>query len=226
MSEKTEKPKTIEQRMKDYHPKFLEAIKDTYPLAVLGSLCIAISAFSSQNYTNVQVYAISAASMFLIAFTVSFAFKVIEIDYFAFISYISTGLAIVFLFAVIVTFAQDIPEVSRSLRALPNAYYAFLYVTICYFFYRVRIQTKPEASYLSHIGYFCSTFGIILTASLSCLYIFESAVGFTTFSPLTFTVNFLSNNFVILILALIVLIDFVAAIWISRKIRVVATSKP
>jgi len=84
MSEETKKPKTIEQRIKEYHPKFLEAIKDVYPLAVLGSLCIAISAFTSQNYTNAQGYAISAASMFLIAFVASLLFKAIKMDYFAF----------------------------------------------------------------------------------------------------------------------------------------------
>jgi len=221
MNEK--KPKTIEQRMREYHPKFLEAIKDSYPLAVLASLCIAVAAFTSANYSIAQGYAISAASMFLIAFTVSFLFKIINLDYFAFISYISTALGIVFLFAVIITFAQAIPEVSRSLSVLPTTYLAFLYITICYTFYRFRIQAKQNTSYLSRIGYFCDTTGIVLTAIMTCLYGFEAIINFTAFSPLLFMVNFL-NTWGLLVVSFFVLIDFVAGILISRKIRTTATS--
>lgn len=70
MNEK-KKSKPIQQQLIEYHPKFLDAIREVYPLAVLGSLCIAISAFTNQNYVTVQVYSITAASMFLLAFIFS-----------------------------------------------------------------------------------------------------------------------------------------------------------
>lgn len=133
-------------------------------------LCIAISAFTSQNYNNAQGYAISAASMFLIAFVASFIFKAIKMDYFAFISYISTAIGVIFLFAVIITLGQHISVVGRSLSVLPTTYLAFLFLTICYTFYRYFSLWKPYTSHLSQPIHFCSLTGIVMSASVTCVY--------------------------------------------------------
>lgn len=62
--DETRKEDSIEKRLLDLHPKFLETIREVYPLAVLGSLCIAIASFTAETYPDAQIYAISAASMF------------------------------------------------------------------------------------------------------------------------------------------------------------------
>jgi hypothetical protein len=56
-------------KVNELHPKFIKAIKETSPLAVLGSLCIAVSAFTSQNFSEALPFAITAATLFLVAFT-------------------------------------------------------------------------------------------------------------------------------------------------------------
>jgi hypothetical protein len=55
------KERNFEELVQASQSKFLKIVKETYYLAVLGSLCIAISAFTQQNYPQVQAYAIAGA---------------------------------------------------------------------------------------------------------------------------------------------------------------------
>ena len=143
-NQKKEIQRQIEKRLEDLHPKFLEAIRDAYPLAVLGSLCIATAAFTTQTYPNAQIYAISAASLFLIAFVISFAFKIFPNWIFAVLSYASTGTAILFLFFVVGEFAKTNVVLSSSVRlvgSIPNIV-AFLMFTLFSYGLRKRMKSK------------------------------------------------------------------------------------
>jgi hypothetical protein len=109
-------------RINDGHQKFLEAIKEASPLAVLGSLCIAISAFTTQNVRDAQPFAIVAASLFLIAFLVSLAFKLLQesslAPLFSVTTYVTVAFGIIFLFGVVYYFALIIPLVSNTLAMI------------------------------------------------------------------------------------------------------------
>jgi hypothetical protein len=122
--------KTSIDKIVEYHPKFLEAIREVYPLAVLGSLCIAISAFTMNNYPDVQAYALSAASMFLIAFLSSLLYKLVKIDACVIIAYVSIGFATMFLFAVIVLFSRSVSLISTSFNVITSITNIFVYVTL------------------------------------------------------------------------------------------------
>lgn len=113
------KADTFEQKLVKAHPKFLEYIKEVYPLAVLGSLCMAISAFTKDTYPQAQAYAITAATLFLIAFASSFLQKVSSGEGPAFTSFASTALAIIFLLLVVVEFAKAILLVNRAILGIP-----------------------------------------------------------------------------------------------------------
>jgi hypothetical protein len=111
----------------------------------LGSLCIAIAAFTSQTYPDTQTYAITAASLFLMAFVLSLIFKIVKGSHIAFLSYISTALAVVFLFIVIATFAQSIPMLSKSLSSLSSFLSIFMFYLVVYFFYKYQKKRDSEA---------------------------------------------------------------------------------
>jgi hypothetical protein len=117
-------------RNKAVHPKFLEAIKESSPLAVLGSLCIAISAFTNLNFSNAQPFAITSAMLFLIAFLVSVAFKMFQESLFAplfsMATYITVAFGIILLFGVVYFFASSIPLVSNTLSTILPALLAVL----------------------------------------------------------------------------------------------------
>jgi len=104
----------LEDKLARLHPRFLEIIKEVYPLAVLGSLCIAISAFAHQSYPEAQAYALTSASLFLMAFVLSFLFEIFKTRYFAFTSYISTALAVLLLFVAIFEFGINVPMITRT----------------------------------------------------------------------------------------------------------------
>jgi hypothetical protein len=179
MSEKKEdskKEKSIEERLIEYHPKFLEAIKEVYPLAVLGSLCIAIAAFTSQTYPDTPTYAITAASLFLIAFVMSLLFKIIKGSYVAVLSYISTALATVFLFLTIATFAQSIPMVSKSLSSLSTFLSIFIFYLTGYFFYKFQKKRDSEAIKL------CVVIALPLVAFVICYYSLIIIANFMNFT--------------------------------------------
>jgi hypothetical protein len=112
--------KSVNQFMLEFHPQFLKAIKDAYPLGVLSSLSMTIAAFitsfAKESLALAQTYAIAASLMFLFAFSCSLVLKLflaIEKDekrsslgQISLFSYICTGSGIVFLFLTISQFAS------------------------------------------------------------------------------------------------------------------------
>lgn len=108
------KDRDFEEVIKASQPKFLEIVKETYYLAVLGSLCIAVSAFTQQNYPQAQAYAITGASLFLIAFFCSFIAKIIPSAFLIIPSYLSTGAGVLMLFLVTMEFSSAITLVSKA----------------------------------------------------------------------------------------------------------------
>lgn len=126
----------------DLHPKYLEALKDVYPLAVLGSLCIAIAAFSVQSYLDAVSYSITAASLYLLAFVVSFIFKIQSNYLLALISYVSTALGTIYLFLVIKVFAFSVLEVSKSLVTIISILCIIILSSLAYTIYRIQKRKK------------------------------------------------------------------------------------
>lgn len=149
----------LRKRMIELHPRFLEAVKDAYPLAVLGSLCVAIAAFTKDTFPSAQGYAITASSLFLVGFISSLVFQFHRIEHTAFFSYASTGLGIVFLFLVIIEFAQSIPYVWRSILVIPSLFIMSILISLILTLTRF---VKSSKSRLVHIFGFI---GIVSTTS-------------------------------------------------------------
>lgn len=140
----TTKDKELENVIRDSQPKFLEAVKETYYLAVLGSLCIAVSAFTQQTYPHAQAYAITGASLFLIAFVCSFAAKFVPSSTLIIPSYLSTIGGVVMLFLVTAEFYNAITMVSKALSLIYFGLIAIMIVTIPISFYRSRKKSKGK----------------------------------------------------------------------------------
>jgi hypothetical protein len=101
----------IEKWLEKVHPQFLDAIKDAQPLALLASLCLVIAAFSYDEFTNAQGYAIGAAFAFLYAFLVSVCFKIISTPSLALFSYVFTAVGMILLYLVIQAYSSINPFV-------------------------------------------------------------------------------------------------------------------
>jgi hypothetical protein len=173
---RTKNEKSIEKELVELHQKFLDTIKEVYPLAVLGSLCVAIAAFTKETYPNAQVFAIAAASLFLIAFAVSLLAKIMPNIYLVIISFASTGIAIMFLFLVITEFSRVVSVVSTSLRLIQIIPFVFVLFVGGLFFYRTQRDTKSRAIHLlSILGIPLVVFNIIsyLFNILSYLMVFD-----------------------------------------------------
>jgi hypothetical protein len=139
------KDRDFEEVVKSSQPKFLEIVKETYYLAVLGSLCIAISAFTQQNYPQVQTYAITGASLFLIAFFCSFIAKIIPSSYVIIVSYLSTGAGVLMLFLVTMEFGSAFPLVSKVFTALYIGVVLTIFAAIPYNLFRYRRKSKGKS---------------------------------------------------------------------------------
>jgi hypothetical protein len=171
-----------------------------YPLAVLGSLCIAIAAFTSQTYPDTQQYAITAASLFLIAFTLSLIVKIIQGSFVAVLSYISTALAIAFLFIVIATFTQSIPMVSKSVSSLSTFLTIFMFSLLGYFFYSYRKKTDSKRIRLSCV------IGLPVTAFIICYYSLIAIANFMNFTIPSFILYLASSVLVVFFIILLIVL--------------------
>ena len=168
---KRQKQKSLEDRFKDkaaeLHPAFLEAIREVYPLAVLGSLCIAIAAFTTQGeLINAQTYAIIASSLFLVSFVCSLTVKTLQFDFAAVISYICVFLGIVSLFLVIFEFSRNIPMVGKTFVIMWSL--LGLLLTTLPIVEGVRyLRSKTETRIAHHLG---SMILISWLAMMTCSY--------------------------------------------------------
>lgn len=160
MTEKKEdikKEQSVEDKLVATHPKFLETIREVYPLAVLGSLCIAISAFTQQDFPQAQVYAITGASLFLIAFVFSFATKIFPTQIFVVISYVSTALAVLMLFLVTLEFSKTISMVNKAMSSVIVMVVVVFFATYCYVLGRAASKTRNRFARLSFLVSIVST---------------------------------------------------------------------
>lgn len=139
--------------MVDLHPKFLETIKEVYPLAVLGSLCIAIAAFTKESYPEAQTYALTAASLFLISFVLSFMVKLLSSEAIVFISYSSTALGTIMLFLVVIEFSRTVPLLRKTMSLIPYAFTILIVLAGCHLMIKLAMRTKSNLIFLfSEIG--------------------------------------------------------------------------
>ena len=104
--------KLILDKIMGFHPQFLQAIKEVYPLAILSSFSIAISAFSQGKFISAQGYAIGAGISFLLAFAFSLLCRLAPsnevLRIYAIPSYVSVGFGILFLMLVAADFAVTV----------------------------------------------------------------------------------------------------------------------
>jgi hypothetical protein len=151
--------KTFENKLADLHPKFLRAIKETYPLAVLGSLCMAIAAFTQSNFPEATSYALTGASFFLVGFVCSLLFKVWSFYYLSFFTYLSTTLGIVMMFFVIAEFGKSITLVNN----IPLFFMTVIGLVIMSitFLSMGKIYRSHKSNSILLCGYLISVIGVI-----------------------------------------------------------------
>lgn len=150
--ESRRKDRDFEEVIKASQPKFLKIVKETYYLAVLGSLCITVSAFTQQNYPQVQPYAITGASLFLIAFFCSFIAKIIPSAYIIIASYLSTGAGVIMLLLVTIEFSSAFPLVSKAIIALYIGMVLTIFTAIPYNFFGYRRKSKGKTKIIVTIS--------------------------------------------------------------------------
>lgn len=184
------KERNFEELVQASQPKFLEAVRETYYLAVLGSLCIAISTFTQQNYPQAQAYAITGASLFLIAFVCSFITKIIPSVFLIIPSYLSTCLGILMLFLVTTQFYNFNELVSKTLYLVLMGVFSTMLATIPFNMYSVRRKAEKKVRN-------CFTISLISFAILT--------IDFPTILtiPRFYSVTNLANVFLVLLLILV-----------------------
>jgi hypothetical protein len=173
MAKQTEstKEKDLDDLITASQPKFLEAVKETYYLAVLGSLCIAVSAFTQQTYPQAQAYAITGASLFLLAFVCSFIAKIFPSAFLIVPSYIGTGAGIVMLFLVTVEFYNALTMVSKTFTVIIIGVVATIIATVPYNLYLYRKKSIGKTKHLLTVSIvslsmMVASFAIMLIPSL------------------------------------------------------------
>lgn len=163
----------LEKKLVSLHPKFLAILKEVYPLAVLGSLCVAISAFAHQSYPEAQAFALASAALFLAAFVLSFLFEIFKYAYFALMSYVSTVLAVLLLFATIFQFGVNVPTIGRAFTSIAAICGYFLISWLCYAMYRaVRREESNLFRTFGWIGVICGIFALVIAAIDLPFYLF------------------------------------------------------
>jgi hypothetical protein len=164
---KEEKKKSFEEKLVELHPKFLETVREVYPLAVLSSLCIAVTAFTQQTYPQIQPYSITAAGLFLVAFIASFACRIIKMDMLAFISYCSTALAVFMLVLVVSGFATATPVFSKTMILIPVGFMIVILLSGLLTLGRVMTESKLKATRLSCLASFSSLVALTVTVVMA-----------------------------------------------------------
>lgn len=192
----------LEDKLARLHPRYLEIIREVYPLAVLGSLCIAISAFAHQSYPEAQAYALTSASLFLGAFVFSFLFEISKFRGFALTSYVSTALAVFLLFVAIFEFGVNVPMITRTpLIVLGLVGIVFFLLPTYYSLFKAIRRVKSKWAHVS--GW---------TAILCCIPFISTIVFaemYFMFSGEQFKIDLLWNvSIVFLILSLVFLVTF------------------
>jgi hypothetical protein len=162
-------------------PVFFGAIKETYYLAVLSSLCIAISAFTQTNFQQATPYALTGASFFLIAFVLSLISKFLKFKFpmVLFFVYASTALGTLMLFLVIIEFGRSILMISRIPFFLIVIFGVIALFTSAFRLSKFTIKSRTKKIvYLSYIGLISSIVGICVGPIFSLFYLVGIFEGF------------------------------------------------
>jgi uncharacterized membrane protein len=165
----------LEEKLASLHPRFLESLRQVYPLAVLGSLCIAISAFAHQSYPEAQAFALASASLFLTAFVLSFLFEIFKkIQILALMSYTSTALAVFLLFIAILEFGVTTPMVARTFSTALGLV-GLIFISSLYYS-MVKMIKKTESKLAHVVAWLSISCGVLFdgTAMLGLLYLLLS----------------------------------------------------
>jgi hypothetical protein len=192
----------FEKKLMKFHPKFLETIREVYPLAVLGSLCIAIAAFTHESFPQAQVYAITAASLFLIAFTCAFAFKIVPTSLFAFFSYASTAFATLMLFLVVYEFSKAFPIIGSTLITIQSLFVLFI-MSSMYFFLQKRVR-ETRNRLIRFSGWTSIVSGIVFI----CLFVIGVASDFSGVSIIPTSADIFGNVVLAFLLASMITLVF------------------
>jgi len=202
------KGEDLEKKLVSLHPKFLAIIKEVYPLAVLGSLCVAISAFAHQSYPEAQAFALASASLFLAAFAFSFLFEVSTkaFPYFALMSYISTALAVLLLFATIFQFGVNVPMIGRAFTSIASIF-TFVFISwFCYVMYKAVRREEANLFYtFGWIGVILGISALVIAAIDLPFYLFSGesiARGGSSLFVLYFLLNGMMIVFAVIFLYL------------------------
>ena len=144
----------IQTRIIQSLPKFLRALSQSYPLAVLTSLCIAITAFTAQSYPQVQLYSITAACLFLISFISSFISKIVK--FFAgsvVITYAATGLAVSMFIPMLYELALAVRRIDRDFSIVIELFLITVLIVIPFTDgFRIHRRAKSKYSTWGYIG--------------------------------------------------------------------------
>jgi hypothetical protein len=169
-----EKTLDLEDKLASLHPRFLEIIKQVYPLAVLGSLCIAISAFAHQSYPEAQAYALTSAALFLMAFVSSFLFEMFKAKSFALTSYISTALAVLLLFVAIFEFGVNVPMIARTPMIVLGFVFIIFFSSTYYSAFKAIRKVKSRLARASAwTGIFCGASFISMLVYVEMYFMFS-----------------------------------------------------
>jgi hypothetical protein len=203
---KEKKTKTLEEKLVELHPKFLETVKEVYPLAVLSSLCIAVTAFTQQTHPEIQPYSITAAGLFLVAFIASFVFKIVQMEMLAFISYCSTAIAVLMLVLVVSGFATATPVLTKTMTIIPAGFMIVVMLSALLTFGRIMMKSKLKIARLSGFVSFFSFAFLTITIVVA---IVDTFVGLSASDNWVFSLLFVPSLFVCII-SLMVTTFFVA----------------
>ncbi len=145
----------------------MKTLKEVYFLAVLGSLCIAIAAFTGQDYPEAQTYALTAASLFLVAFMSSLAVKIFSIDFYVIVTYVTSAVGILMLFLVIWEFSKTIPLLKKCFDLVASLITLFVILHVVYSV-EMLIDRKKKPSLIA---------GVLLAFTCSIvIFIFSIAI--------------------------------------------------
>lgn len=172
--------------MLEFHPQFLKAIKDAYPLGVLSSLSMTIAAFinsfEKESLALAQTYAIAASLMFLFAFSCSLVLKLFltwekeeksaTLAQFAFISYVCAGSGIAFLFLVVAQFASVLSIAKAIIPTLMIVVCAGILFPVPMIINMTKIAKSKSVSVLGYLTIICYSLSvsIVILTTLFAIY--------------------------------------------------------
>ena len=167
----------FEKTLREIEPKLLKVIKETYPLAVLGLLCMAVAAFAQSNLPQATPYALTGASLFLAAFVCALLFKASKTSLMLFFVYTSAAFGTLMLF-------WTIEEFGKSTQTIGNVpFFLFTFFVLVSFSVstfaisrRSRESKRGLTSFLGVVGIFASLLGMF-TGPLLAIAFFMVPVG-------------------------------------------------